>query len=539
MGRIKTWVMVVGAVLFIFSQDVFEIKGEAQAAVMKEEPVFLQNGEEESLAEHPLLSNGESSYIPFEDLAQLENLDYKIENGTMTVTESDQATSSLELSPLPKEYIPSFYEFGSFNSGIGAGSGAVMENGEANTLYGKNEDEPLYPASTTKVMTALVALEHVELNETVRISEATSSIPRRTSTADIDPGDRMSFRDLLYALMVPSGNDAAVAIAVHVAGSEEGFIEMMNKKAEEIGALNTNFKNPHGLHDEQQYTTAYDLALIAYEASKYEVFMDLVSTPAYYATYTDRYGWPKNSFWEATNQQIIPEKSHYDDRMAGGKTGYTSASRHNLVAFAEHEGNIYTIALLRGERDQRYRDAASLLTSAKEARTSYNKDFKQPIQLSPASTLLDGEYLTSPEEPFVTYAGNYYITLENLEQSFDLELSQEQEMKLSVDGTLVPFGNAAPIMENDRMLVPVRPIFDHLGLDIEWDPENRVVSAVDGHTSLELPIGSRQASFNHEAVTLDAAADVRNGRTYVPARFVAEAFNSEVDWGRGRTLRIH
>ncbi|PSL48414.1 copper amine oxidase-like protein [Salsuginibacillus halophilus] len=535
MGAKRNWFTFKVLSATVFAGSLLYFSGEAEALLVKEEPVFLQNGQGEQLGEYPLLSNGSEAYIAFDDVMNIVDADYNVTEDGLVVTETAQSASLPSLSPLPKDRIPSFTEYGTFSSTIGARGGAVVENGES-LIYGKNETERLYPASTTKIMTALVALEHGDLQETVRVSEATSSIPRRTSTADIDPGDRMTLEELLYALMVPSGNDAAVAVAVHIAGSESAFIDMMNEKAEELGAMQTNFKNPHGLHDEQQYTTPADLALIGHEASQYETFMDLVSTSTYWASYTDRHGQPKTSKWEATNQQIHADKHHYDGRMSGGKTGYTSASRHNLVTFAEQNGNTYTISLLRGTRNQRYQDAASLLTHAFNARSSYDQTYKQTATLNAAETTLTWDGVTTSEQPFVIHAGKHYIALNEIAEQLGLQLSSEQDTKLALDGSLVSFNDAMPLTENSRMLVPVRSVFEHLGLDVGWDQQNQVVYADDGEVAIELPIGQSNATLNGEQVNLDVAADVRSGRTYVPARFVGESFDAVVDWGRGRTV---
>src|SRR5690606_37873939 len=153
---------------------------------------------------------------------------------------------------------------------------------DANTgriLFEKNPHVKMPMASTTKIMTALVALEYGNLEDEVIITKEAVGI--EGSSIYLREGEIMSLEDLLYGLMLRSGNDAAVAIAIHVGGNLENFIDLMNKKAKEIGAVNTNFTNPHGLHDDLHYTTAYDLALITREAFKYEEFAKIAGTKSY------------------------------------------------------------------------------------------------------------------------------------------------------------------------------------------------------------------------------------------------------------------
>ena len=142
------------------------------------------------------------------------------------------------------------------------GKAAVLLDGQGGRiLYENNSYEKLPMASTTKIMTAIVAIEHGNLNEKITIPPEASGV--EGSSIWLSAGEKHTLKDLLYALMLRSGNDAATAIAIHIGGSIEEFASMMNQTAKKIGAANTNFVNPHGLHDDQHYTTAYDLALIA------------------------------------------------------------------------------------------------------------------------------------------------------------------------------------------------------------------------------------------------------------------------------------
>lgn len=181
-------------------------------------------------------------------------------------------------------------------------------------------------ASTTKIMTALVALEYGNLEDEVIITKEAVGI--EGSSIYLREGEIMSLEDLLYGLMLRSGNDAAVAIAIHVGGNLENFIDLMNKKAKEIGAVNTNFTNPHGLHDDLHYTTAYDLALITREAFKYEEFAKIAGTKSYISNRVE------NNYYYNKNKTLWEYKGG-----DGVKTGYTMRAGRCLVSSATRNGH--------------------------------------------------------------------------------------------------------------------------------------------------------------------------------------------------------
>ena len=209
-------------------------------------------------------------------------------------------------------------------------------------LYSENPNSRRYPASITKIMTCLVVLENADLQETVTIGDVKVE-DKEAKLLGLKKGEIISVEDLLYGLMLESGNDAGVALAKHIAGSVEAFAEMMNAKAEEIGMTRSNFVNPHGLHDSSHYTTAMDMATLAYYAMKNATFRRIVST--YYYTppttnkHTDDKPWyPKR--WDNSNLLISPSDSEefaFNDshgHAIGIKTGYTGAAESTLVSAA-------------------------------------------------------------------------------------------------------------------------------------------------------------------------------------------------------------
>ncbi len=209
-----------------------------------------------------------------------------------------------------------------------ATAAVVMEAGSGRIIFSKNANTRMPMASTTKIMTAIVAIERGNLDDIVTVSQ--NAYGMRGSSIFLGIGEKVVLRDLLYGLMLQSGNDAAVAVAEHIGGSVEGFAALMNAKAAEIGALDTHFTNPHGLHDPQHYTTAHDLALIAAYAMHNPVFAQIVST---------KY---MNIPWEGRDyNRVLKNKNKILWQYEGGngiKTGYTDAAGKCLVSAAKRNG---------------------------------------------------------------------------------------------------------------------------------------------------------------------------------------------------------
>ena len=213
------------------------------------------------------------------------------------------------------------------NLNLSAKSAHLYECNSMKTVFSKNSDIRLPMASTTKIMTALVALENGDLSKTVKIPN--ESVGIEGSSIYLKPNEELTLEDLIYALMLRSANDAAVAIAIHVGGTLDHFVEMMNAKAEELELKNTHFDNPHGLDSQTHYTTAKELALITAEAVKNPIFTEITST--YKKTITNSQG----------NERLLVNHNkllrNYDGAI-GVKTGYTKKSGRSLVGCAERNG---------------------------------------------------------------------------------------------------------------------------------------------------------------------------------------------------------
>ena len=217
-------------------------------------------------------------------------------------------------------------------SEIYSGSALVIDTVTGATLFSQDADEKIYPASTTKLLTAILALENCSLDETVTFSETAVDLESGASSIDAVAGEEMSLEDVLYGLLLPSGNDCANAIAEHVAGSIDAFAEMMNEKAEELGCTNSHFTNPSGLHDSDHYTTASDMFLIAKEAFSNSTIKEIISCASYTIDATNM---SDERTFSNSNSLIQTDSTYYNSTVVGGKTGYTSSAGRALVILSE------------------------------------------------------------------------------------------------------------------------------------------------------------------------------------------------------------
>ncbi|MCI8570846.1 MAG: D-alanyl-D-alanine carboxypeptidase [Lachnospiraceae bacterium] len=219
-----------------------------------------------------------------------------------------------------------------------------------NTLYAKNVHERLYPASLTKMMTALVALKHSSGDMMLTASANVRILESGAQVSGIKEGDKMTLDQALHLLLLNSGNDAAVMVAEGVAGSVEAFVAMMNEEALALGATNTNFTNPHGLNDENHYTTVYDMYLIMNEAVNYSLFNEIISMDSYTTVYTDKNGASKEISVNNTNRYLQGEAVPEGLTVLGGKTGTTSAAGHCLSLITkDSSGNPYISIVMKAE----------------------------------------------------------------------------------------------------------------------------------------------------------------------------------------------
>ena len=245
-----------------------------------------------------------------------------------------------------------------------ATSALLCDVNKSEVLYSKNPHERLYPASLTKVMTALVAIKYGSMDQTMTATSSVNITESGAQLCGLKVGDRMTLNQALHILLIYSANDVAMLIAENVGGSVENFIQMMNEEAKALGATNTNFMNPHGLSDDSHYTTAYDLYLIFNEAVKYEKFTEIISMSGYETSYTDKNGKTKefnscSTNWYLNGNATSPENV----TVLGGKTGVTTAAQHCLLIYSKDtSGAPYISVILKSEsRDVIYKQMSELL----------------------------------------------------------------------------------------------------------------------------------------------------------------------------------
>ena len=232
-------------------------------------------------------------------------------------------------------------------------------------MYEKNADTRMYPASTTKIMTAILTLENCELTDTAVAShEAVFSVPVGYSHANIQEGEELTIEQLLNVLLIPSANEAAFVLAEHIAGSVEAFSDMMNEKAKELGCTNTHFVNPNGIHDENHYSTAHDLALMGKYAMQFDTFRDIVSKTSCSLPTTNKYD-KEDRLFNTTIDLIRPNYSdsptnYYYEYATGAKTGYTDAAQNCIVATATKNDVSLIAVVLHGERTEDGRSERAL-----------------------------------------------------------------------------------------------------------------------------------------------------------------------------------
>lgn len=223
--------------------------------------------------------------------------------------------------------------------------GAVlMDSTTGQLLYGKNENKKLYPASTTKILTAIIAIENCKLTDKITASyDAVMSIPSGYSNAAIQVGETLTAQELLDMFLIHSANEIGNIFAEHISGSIDNFAKLMNQKATEIGCKNTHFTNPSGIHDTEHYSTAYDMALIARYCMKNQTFRNIVSKVTCTVEATDKY---EKRFFRNTNDLIDPKSKYYYEYAIGMKTGFTSQAKNCLISASLKDGlELITVAL--------------------------------------------------------------------------------------------------------------------------------------------------------------------------------------------------
>lgn len=274
-------------------------------------------------------------------------------------------------------------------------SAILMDYDTLEILYEKNPHLKLYPASTTKTMTAILAIELGNLKDVIKVDEEVVHLTKGSHIA-LDYDEEMTLEDLLHALLIPSANDAALAIAKHISGSVEEFVKLMNEKAVELGALNTHFVNPNGLHEDDHISTAYDLALIGKYAMELDLYREIVKKPIYVIGPTNRK--TESRTIRSTNMFMIGnENINYDgktvpikmDGVLGGKTGSTPNAKNCLFTVAEKDNRRLITVVLKATGKEVYADTHKLINYGMDnfhnAKLGYANEFMGNFQLEDAT----------------------------------------------------------------------------------------------------------------------------------------------------------
>ena len=317
-------------------------------------------------------------------------------------------------------------EAGSEIGSLYAKYAVLMDADNGRVLYEKDADSKAPMASTTKIMTLIIALENGNLSDIVNVSQYAASMP--DVQLNIKSGEQYRLNDLLYSLMLESHNDSAVAIAEHIGGSVEGFADMMNQKAKEIGAYNTHFVTPNGLDSEEHYTTAKDMALIASYAIKNQTFKDIISTPSY-------------SFHEQTKGRsfTVNNKDRFLNSYPGAigiKTGFTGNAGYCFVGAVERDGKrLVSVVLASGwppHKTYKWKDTTKLMDyginnyNIKEILSQGTEFDKIPVEKS-----IEGGYIT----PYVKESVSLLLS-EDEKVTYQMSLPKKMDAPVKADETI-------------------------------------------------------------------------------------------------------
>jgi D-alanyl-D-alanine carboxypeptidase len=282
---------------------------------------------------------------------------------------------------------------------VSADSAVLIDAATGTILYSKNMNTAYPPASTTKVMTALLTLENTKLDDMVTVGKRVPYVDG--SKIGLFDGEQLKVKDVLYGLMLLSGNDCAEALAEHIGGSLQEFAKLMTDRAKELGCENTNFVNPSGLYDENHRTSAKDLALIMREAAKHPEFREIASTFSYKIPPTNKH--PEGINLANENKLINKNSKYYYPGAEVGKTGYTVQSLHSYVATASKNGQRLIVALVHDKSKNFYEDTKTLFNYGFN-----NFELMQPYKKGDTVTTFSEGELNVP----LTAAEDYYYIKE-------------------------------------------------------------------------------------------------------------------------------
>ena len=334
---------------------------------------------------------------------------------------------------------------------VEADAAILIDMDTGKVLYEKNADEQLFPASVTKMMTALLTVESIEngaldLKQVVTVpQEALDSITDpEAATIYLAAGEKIKVRDLLYATLLPSANDAANVLAYTIGGSVDAFVDTMNVKANRLGCTGTHFTTPNGLHDDNHYTTARDLSKIALEAMKHELFAEIVSTPSYDMEATN-YSVAREI--NNTNYLIHEKSAAYYEYAVGVKIGYTSMAGHCLVAAAEKDIEDKEIIEKTGLEKRRF---LTVILGADRDGYNGNTAFEKTVSMM-EHAFNDFTYQTIVKKNYVLTSASVALS----EDGDTVDLKTDETIEDWAEGTIDPTRVQFEISAERELVAPV------------------------------------------------------------------------------------
>lgn len=314
------------------------------------------------------------------------------------------------------------------------GEGAVLLDYDSlDVLYEKNSHEKLYPASTTKIMTGILAIENGNLNDIISIDKEVVDLTAGTHIA-LELDEELTLEQLLHALLIESANDAAIAIAIYVSGDVDSFVKLMNEKAHSLGAVDTNFKNPNGLPDEDHFTTAYDLAIITKYAMGNEYFRDIVKNYRSTIPPTNKKTEPRylnsSNRMLYSNEKILVGEEYVPIRyegINGVKSGYTQSAKYCLVTSMERDDQKFIAVSLKADRNDIYSDIHKLfdygLKNFKKTRIGFSGKFIDNFNIKNG---------TVPSIPGITKSDSFYILNSSDVEKIKEKIVLKEELKAPI-----------------------------------------------------------------------------------------------------------
>lgn len=338
---------------------------------------------------------------------------------------------------------------------ISAQSAVLLDADSGEILYAKDATKAMFPASTTKLMTALVTLENSSLQDVVDFPFEAVNIPAGSSHIGMRRNEQMVLKECLYGLLLPSANEVANALAIHVSGATKTFVVKMNERAYQLGCVNTTFANANGLHMPEHYTCAYDLAKIMQGCSDNSVFLEVASSQSYVHHADELLN--KDIPMTNTHMMIRPSSEYYNEYVVCGKTGHTDESGYNLVTYAEKEGT-RLIAVVMGCQD-------------------------------------GGQYVST--QSLLDYGFNYFHKV--LPAELDTSLNMENAFTDSPLAIPTPDVSLLSLDSTDSILLPDTVTFDDLSKEVVDTDAGKIIT----YTYENYPLGSvtlRSGNDNHTAV---------------------------------------